>query len=134
MPVQTNIAIQNVGTIGWDGTTASHMDIQKFNLFGWSFEVLTTLTADAVFNIEAAPASEADHCVPGAFVAVPEIAHCSGGAVPADQATIVIPSGTVAGTVCGGTIPCRPNKFVRVNGVSGAANVRAVNLRQGPRI
>lgn len=134
MPVQSNIAVGTTGVVAWDGTTSRPMDITTHTRFAWSFEVLTTLTEDAVFNIEAAPASDSDPCVPGTFEAVPEVATCSGTAEPGPQATVTIPSGTVAGTVCGGTIPCRPNKFVRLTHVSGGANVRAVGLRQGPNM
>lgn len=133
MPVQSNPAIQNVPSLAWDGTASYPGDIRKFVRFGWSFEVLTTLAADAVFNIEAAPASEADPCEPGAFTAVPEVATCQGEAVGA-QATITIPAGTVAGSICSGTIPCRPNAFVRLTHISGGANVRAFLVRQGPKI
>lgn len=133
MPVQSNPAIQNVPSLAWDGSTAAAADIRHFNRFGWSFEVLTTLTADAVFNVQAAPPSASDNCVPGTFEAVPEVATCQ-DADAGPQATITIPSGTEAGTICSGTIPCRPNAFVRLNHVSGGANVRAILVRQGPRM
>lgn len=133
MPVQSNPAIQNVPSLAWDGTDAYAGDIRRFVRFGWSFEVLTTLAADAVFNVQAAPASDEDPCAPGTFEAVPEVASCE-GAEAGPQATITIPSGTVAGTICSGTIPCRPNAFVRLNHVSGGANVRAILVRQGPKM
>lgn len=134
MPVQSNPAIQNVPALAWDGTTASAHDIRMFVRFGWSFEVLTTLAADAIFNVQAAPASATNDCLPGDFVAVPEVAICSDEAEPGDQAQIIIPAGTEAGTICSGTIPCRPNAFVRLNQVSGGANVRAILVRQGPKM
>lgn len=129
------VTIQNVGTISWDGTAMTPTDIRKFVRFSWSFEVVTDIAVDAVFNIESAPPSEEDPCVPGAWSPVPEIAICDVPAEPGPQATVTIPAGTPAGTVCAGTIPCRPDAFVRLNPASGdTANVRAVIVRQGPMI
>ncbi|UPT53281.1 structural protein [Synechococcus phage Ssp-JY38] len=129
------VTIQNVGTVAWDGANSYPADIRKFVRFGWSFEVVTDIAVDAVFNIEAAPASDADPCVPGDFEPVPEISICDRPAEAGPQATVTIPAGTVAGTVCAGTIPCRPNAFVRIVPASGdTANVRAVIVRQGPMI
>lgn len=131
--MNSNVGIQNVGTIAWDGTTSYPADIRKFVRFGWSFEVADAIATDAVFNIEAAPASDADNCAPGTFVPVPEISICDRPAVAGDQATVTIPAGTPVGTICAGTIPCRANAFVRITSASGTtANVRAVLVRQGP--
>lgn len=133
--MNSNVAIQNVGAISWDGTTSFPRDIRKYTRFAWSFEVTADLAADAVFNIEAAPPSAADPCVPGAFAPVPEVSICDIPAEPGPQATVTIPSGTLAGTICSGTIPCRPNAFVRLTPVSGpTASVKAVLVRQGPMI
>ena len=130
---QVNIAIGTVGTIAWNGVAPFAADIRKHIRFAWSFEVVGPIAADAVFNIEAAPPSDADPCVPGPFEPVPEVSVCDFPAVPGPQATVTIPAGTPVGTVCGGTIPCRPNAFVRLVSASGStANVRAVMLRQGP--
>jgi hypothetical protein len=133
LPTQSNPAIQNVPTIAWNGSSSFSGDIRKFVRFGWSFEVVTTLVADAIFNVEAAPPSTLDNCAPGTFAPVPDVAICDFPAVPGPQAQVIIPAGTRAGTICSGTIPCRPNAFVRLAAVSGAANVRAILLRQGPR-
>jgi hypothetical protein len=128
-----NVGMQNVGTVAWDGTTGRAYDIRKFVRFGWSFEVIAALAADTVFKVEAAPPSDADPCVPGTFVDVPEISICSRPAEPGAQSLITLPAGTPVGTVCAGTIPCRPNAFVRLVAVSGdTADVRAVLTRQGP--
>lgn len=133
--MNSNVGIQNVGTVAWDGVTARGYDIRKYVRFGWSFEVIGAIAADAVFNIQSAPPSEGDNCVPGAWVAVPDVAICDRPAVPAAQAIVTIPAGTPIGTVCAGTIPCRPDAFVRVNPAAGTtANVRAVLIRQGPMI
>lgn len=133
--MNSNVAIQNEGVISWDGTTSFPRDIRKHTRFAWSFEVVTAIAADAVFNIEAAPPSAGDPCVPGAFAAVPEVSICDRPAEAGPQATVRIPAGTAAGTVCAGTIPCRPNAFVRLTPVSGdTANVKAVLVRQGPMI
>lgn len=134
MPVQVNIGIGTTGTIAWDGTTAFPMDIRKHIRFGWSIEVTGAIAADAVFNIQSAPPSDANPCVAGTWVAVPEVSICDFPAVPGAQAKITIPAGTPVGTICSGTIPCRPNAFVRLVSSAGTtANVKVVALRQGPR-
>lgn len=133
--MQSNVGIQNNGTISWDGTTSYPRDIRKYTRFGWVFETTAALAADAVFNVEAAPPSAADPCVPGAFVPVPEVSICDRPAVAGPQATVRIPAGTLAGVECAGTIPCRPDAFVRLTPVSGpTADVRAVLIRNGPMI
>lgn len=129
-----NPAIQNVVSRAWDGAAAYPADVRDFVSFAWSFEVVTTIAADAVFKVESAPKSDADPCVPGAFEDVEAIATCSGEAVPAGTlAEIRIPAGTLAGSLCSGTIPCRPGQFLRLSPVSGdTANVVAFMLRHGP--
>lgn len=134
MPVQRNFAIQNQPRVAWTGAANRNIDIRKHVGFAFAFEVTTTLAADAVFNIEAAPASEADPCVPGTFAAIPEIATCV-GAETAAQSTVTIPSGTVAGTVCTGTIPCRSGAFIRLVSASGPTNnVLGAVVLHGPKI
>lgn len=133
--MNTNVGIQNVGSVAWDGLVSRAYDIRKFVRFGWSFEVIAALAADTVFEVEAAPASDADPCVPGDWADVPEVSICDLPAVPGAQSLITIPAGTPIGTICAGTIPCRPNAFVRIVPVSGdTADVRAVLIRQGPMI
>jgi hypothetical protein len=126
MPVQSNPAIQNVPSLAWDGTAASAADIRKHIRFGWSFEVTSAIAVDAVFKVQAAPASAVDNCVAGVFSDVAAMPTCVGAAV-AGAATITIPLGTAIGTICSGTIPCRPGA------VSGTtASVKAILVRQGP--
>lgn len=133
MAVQSNIAIGTTGTVAWDGTNSFAADIRKHLRFAWSFEVTAAIAVDAVFNVQAAPPSAGNPCVPGAFVAVPEVSICDNIAQPGPQATVTIPAGTPIGTICGGTIPCRPDAFVRLASASGTtASVKAVLLRQGP--
>lgn len=135
MPVQSNVGAQHEGVIAWNGTASFPRDIRKFVRFGWSFEVTAAITTAAVFNVQAAPPSDADPCVPGTFAPVPEVSICDSPAEPGPQATITIPAGTAVGTVCSGTIPCRPNAFVQLTAASGdTANVRAVMVRSGPKI
>jgi hypothetical protein len=134
MPVQSNPCIQNVPTIAWDGTTVAHADTSKFVRFGWSFEVTAAIATDAVFNLQSAPPNASNPCNPGTFVPIPAIPTCQGGAVAA-QATITIPAGTAVGTICSGTVACKGNEFVRLASASGTvASVRAVLIRQGPKM
>lgn len=133
MPVQANITVGTVGTIAWDGTDTPHEDIRKYNRFGWSFKIVTELTADTTFTFQAAPADEADPCIPGAWEDVDAVPTCDGTIQPG-QAMVTLPAGTQPG-VCGGVLPCRPGAFVRLQaGTGDTANVEAVLLRQGPRI
>jgi hypothetical protein len=131
--MQSNVGIQNQGVIVWDGAASYPRDITKHVRFGFVFEIVTTLAADTIFNVQAAPESAADPCLPGTFVPVPEISICDIPAVAGPQASVFLPAGTLAGTICAGTIPCRPNKFVQLVGGGGdVANVRIVMVRQGP--
>src|SRR5262245_35000763 len=98
--MNSNVAMQNIGVLAWDGAAAYPRDIRQYIRFAWTFEVTAAVAADAVFNIEAAPPSAADPCLPGTFVAVPEVAICDRPAVPAAQATVTIPANTAIGTVC----------------------------------
>lgn len=131
-----NVGRQHPGVIAWDGTAGTPRDIRKFNYFGFVFEVTAAIAADAVFNIVYHNADPADDCVPeAASNPVAEIALCDGAAQPADQAQVTIPAGTPVGTVCSGTIPCRPGAFVALEEESGdVANVRAVMVLSGPHI
>lgn len=135
MPVQANIGGQTSGTVAWDGAASFSADIRKFIRFGWVFEVIGAIAADAVFKVQAAPPSAADPCVPGAFVDVEAMGTCQSAVIEGTAAQVTIPAGTAVGTVCSGTIPCRPDAFVRLVPVSGTtANVKVVLLRQGPKM
>jgi hypothetical protein len=135
MPVQSNIGIQNPGTIAYNGTGTSGpaADIRGYVRFGWTFEVVGDLGTDAVFTIQSAPPSEEDNCVPGAFTDVQTIPICSDENFVAGDATVTIPADTPGGTICAVTIPCRPGAFVRLTIPVANAAVNAVLGRQGPR-
>lgn len=131
--MNSNPGIQNNASIAWDGTNAFAKDITKHRNFGWAFEVTGVIAADAVFKVQAAPPSAGDKCVPGTFADVQAITICQAPVTPGTLATFTVPAGTPVGTLCAGTIPCRPNTFVRLASVSGTvANVKAVLIRQGP--
>jgi hypothetical protein len=131
-----NGASQNQGLIAWNGTVATPIDIRRHVNYSFTFKVTADLAADAVFNVQSAPASDVDICVPGTFAPVPEVLTCMSdfGAQGAAQATIVLPSGTKAGAVCTAALPCRPNAFVRLATGSGpVASVLAVAVLSGPK-
>lgn len=131
-----NYAIQNSGRLAWDGALTYPIDIRRHNGFAFTFEVLTLLAADTVFNAEAAPPLAADPCQPGTFVPVPEVLTCTAdfGVQPGAQATLMLPAGTPAGALCTATLPCRPDAFVRLVGASGDFGaIRAVMILHGPR-
>lgn len=129
--MNTLVTVQNVGTCVWDGTTSRPIDIRRFTRFAFSLEVLADLSADVEVEFMAAPASEADPCVPGDFAKVPEVAVCDSGAL-ADETKVVIPAGTLAGSICAFTLPCRTNAFIQLALTGPAADVRVVAVRQGP--
>lgn len=130
--MNSNPGIQNTGLIAWDGALSYPRKVTEHNHFGFVFEVITTLAADAVFQVLAHPPSGADPCVAGAGVAVDEVLICQAPIVPGTEFEFRIPSGTVAGTICSGTIPCTPNEFISLDEISGGANVRAVMILHGP--
>lgn len=130
--MNSNIGVQTAGTIAWDGTASFPGDLRRFITFGWSLEVTDTIAADAVFLIEAAPASDADACLPGTWEGVDIVPTCT-GAEATGATTFTIPAGTPVGTICAVTLACKPNAFVRLVDRGGDTdNVRAVLLRQGP--
>jgi len=128
-----NVATQNNGLLAWTGTAARPIDIRQHNNFAFTFETTADLAADASFKVQAAPPSDADPCVPGAFVDVPETLTCVGyGAIAKPTTGFVIPSGTKKGAICTGALPCRPDAFIQLVG-TGAATVIAVAILGGPR-
>jgi hypothetical protein len=129
-----NGASQHQGIVAWSGTAAQPIDIRKHNNYSFTFHVTADLAADAVFNVQSAPPSDADPCVPGTFVPVEEVLTCvsNWGAVPAAQAKIILPAGAKKGSICTAALPCKPDAFVQVVGV-GAASVQAVAILSGPR-
>lgn len=128
-----NPGIQNKGLISWNGTTSFPKKISDFIDFGFVFETVAPLTADAVFVVQFHDADDADECTPDTGVDAPENAVCVGPLFSPGPATFTIPSGTPAGVLCSGTVPCREGKFISLRHVSGGANVRAVLMLQGPK-
>jgi len=132
--MQNNPAISTTGLVAWDGTTARTLPIYNHIQFGWTFEVKTTLAADAIFRFQAAPGSDADHCVPGDLAPVEAIPTCVGEVIAdGTPAEIVIPSGTEAGSFCSVALPCRNGRFVALQHISGGENVNAVLVLHGPK-
>ena len=130
--MNSNPGIQNTGLLAWDGTTSIPRKVTTHNHFGFVFEVTEDLVADAIFKVLAHPPSGADPCVAGAGVLVDEVLICQAPIVPGTDFEFRIPSGTVAGTICSGTIPCTPNEFISLSHISGGADVTAVMILHGP--
>lgn len=129
-----NGASQHQGVLAWSGTASTPVDIRRHNNFSFTFQTTADLAADAVFNVQSAPPSDADPCVPGSFEDVPEVLLCMAtwGATPGPKTEIVIPSGTKKGAICTAALPCRPDAFVQLVG-TGAATVIGVATLSGPR-
>lgn len=131
-----NYSIQNSGLVAWNGSAAIPIDIRKHIGFSFTFQVMVDIANDTTFNVMAAPPSDADNCVPGTFVPVAEVLTCVAGGwvVPEPQATVVVPAGTPAGSICTAALPCKPDAFVQVVGVAGDfANVFVVATMHGPK-
>jgi len=133
-----NPTFQNPGRLIWSGTAARPIDVRRYVSFGFSFEVTADLAADTTFNVQAAPPDTTDSCLPGTFVPVPEVLTCTAfngpNPIPAAQATITLPAGTLAGSFCHATLPCVPDAFVRlVAGGGNTGNVIGVVTLHGPR-
>lgn len=132
-----NVASQNQGVIAWVGgavTPGRDVDLRGHIQFGFTFHVKTTIAVAAVFNLQAAPPSDADRCDPGTYVDVPEVLICDWMKTPATSTRITIPAGTQAGSICTGTLPCKPDAFIKFASVSGdTANVDIVAVLGGPR-
>ena len=136
-----NIASQNQGVLAFAnaaaiGSLGGAVDIRYHVHFGLTFQVAADIAADAIFEIEAAPADVANPCVPGVFHNVEEVLTCRSawGAVGAADSKITIPAGTKAGSICTATLPCKPDAFIRVNEVSGDTDkVVVVVVLGGPK-
>lgn len=123
-----NYGVQHPSKIAWSGTAAAPIDIRPYVGFSFTFETTADIAADTIFKVQAAPPDDADPCIPGAFIDVPEVLTCvaSWGVVPAPHSEILIPAGTKKGSLCTGTLPCKPDAFVQLAAVSGdTATVRA---------
>lgn len=133
--MKTNPGVQNTALLAWDGAAAYPRDVSNFTNWAFCFETISTLAAPAVFQMVAYKALAANPCAPDLATAttVAEVAVCTIPSLTGANATITIPTGTVAGTVCAGTTPCNIGPFVALVPISGAANVRACLLETGIR-
>lgn len=131
----TNVGMQNRGLVAWNGAASIPRDIRRYVNFGFTFEVTAALAADTILKVQAHDPDPADNCAPGPGRDVPEISICDVPAVPGPSSQFVIPAGTPIGTICAGTIPCRPAAFVSLAGVSGdVADVLGTIVLSGPMV
>ncbi|MGY2987703.1 hypothetical protein [Bradyrhizobium sp. USDA 4508] len=135
-----NVASQNQGILAWRAVAAANVnppiDLRNHVNFGITFQAIDDTTADSVFEVQAADPDPADPCVPGPFRPVEETLTCIApwGAVPATKSEVTIPAGTKAGTICTGTLPCKPGAFIKVMAVSGDTGFfHVVVVLGGPR-
>jgi hypothetical protein len=131
-----NYAAQHQGLLAWAGSSGTPIDIRRHVGISFTFEVTLDLVADAVFFLRAAPPSDADPCLPGPLVAVPEVPTCivDDNFQPAVETTIAIPGGTKKGSICTAGLPCKPDAFVQLVSSTGpTVNVRAVAILSGPK-
>jgi hypothetical protein len=131
-----NYASQHQGVVAWTGAAGPPIDIRRHVGFSFTFNVIADIGADTTFKFHSAPASDADPCLPGVFVPVPEVLTCVAdwGVQPLPEASILIPAGTKAGSVCTGTLPCKPDAFIQVvAGVGEVADVQIIAVLSGPK-
>jgi hypothetical protein len=135
-----NTATQNNGLIAWRAITAANLnppiDVRRHVHFSFTFHVVADIVADAVFEFVAAPASDADPCLPGQQHPVTEVLSCvaSWGVMPAGETQVTIPAGVKAGSVCTATLPCKPDAFVQIEPVSGdTGKIEVVAILSGPK-
>ena len=133
-----NYSSQHQGVVAWTTIAAAspEIDIRHHVGFSFTFKVDTDIAADAIFEVTAAPADVADPCIAGAFHPVEETLICmqQTGAVPGPKSEITIPAGTLKGTVCTATLPCKPDAFIKVMPVSGdTGKIEVVVTLSGPR-
>jgi len=139
--VNINTASQNQGVLAWRAITAVNLnppiDIRQHNNFSFTFHVIADIVAAAVFEFASAPPDPANPCVPLLpQTKVKEVLTCAApwGVVATDDATLTIPAGTKAGTICTGTLPCRPDAFIQVEPASGdTGKVQVTAILSGPR-
>lgn len=134
--MQSNVGIQHSGVLIWTGSATIPRDIRKHTRFAFVFEVFGVVDVDTVFQVQAHNPSPSDNCVAGAAFDVDAIATCANFLQPGPEpAQILIPANTPIGTVCSGTIPCRPGAFLSLAAESGdTQNVRVVLILDGPRL
>jgi hypothetical protein len=136
-----NVAAQNQGVLAFAGASGAvalngAVDIRHHVNFAFTFHIMQDIAVEALFEVNAAPPSDADPCLPGVFVDVEEVLTCRApwGTVPDPQSRIAIPVGTKAGSICTATLPCKPDAFIKVVPVSGdTAKVEVVVILGGPK-
>lgn len=132
--MQTNVGTQVKNIRVWDGAAATLGDVTTHTQFGFQFTVTADIAADAVFTVQAANPTDADPCIADAPFDVEAVAQCDTVLSATGLAEITIPAGTLAGSVCAASIPCRPAKFVGITGTSGdVANAVVDMLLAGPK-
>ena len=136
-----NTASQHQGVLAWRAITAQNLsppiDLRYHVNFSFTFHVVADIVADAVFEFAAAPPDPANPCVPLApQYKVKEVLTCraSWGTVSTEDASLTIPAGTKAGSVCTATLPCKPDAFIQVEPVSGdTGKIEVVATLSGPK-
>lgn len=136
-----NVAAQNQGVLAWRAITETNLspaiDLRHHVNFGFTFHVIADITADAVFEFASAPPDPANPCAPLLpQTKVKEVLTCIApwGTVATDDASLTIPAGTKAGTICTATLPCKPDAFIQVEPASGdTGKVEVIAVLGGPK-
>jgi hypothetical protein len=122
-----NVGVDFPSFIAWDGETSFPVKVDGFNQFGFTFKAIAALTADTTFNIFYHEPSEADPCVPGPAIRVPDVPFCDGVATPDGLAAVVIPGTIAVDSFCAGTVPCRNGHWISI--APAVVNADAANVQ-----
>lgn len=123
-----HLILNTDATLAWNGTPNDPVDTR--NHLYVSFDAVATVDiADgdvAAFVVQYAPPSDADPCVPGAFVDIPEVGTCVGAVDLADNSEFLIAGPIAAGTRCKFTVACPGRGYLQIiAGTGGSGAVEA---------
>lgn len=134
-----HLIVDTDATVVWDGAESTPVDIRNHLYFSFDFIATAALAEgeSAAFQIQCAPPSEDDFCVPGEFEDIPEVVICGLPAEPAEFSTLVLNGPIEVGQRCKGTIPCACNGFLQVipaeDEPGAVASFQVIALTKGPK-
>jgi hypothetical protein len=130
--MQTNLLSQIRARTAWNGAVSTPIDLASHHEFGLTFEVMSNLTADAVFEFDTLPNDPSNHCGYLLTPATPVdlVPMCSNGGATG-PARLTIPAGSLMGHTCDVVFPCKPARWLKVRHVSGGATVNALSAQFG---
>ncbi|QBQ72033.1 virion-associated protein [Agrobacterium phage Milano] len=131
-----NVGVDFPSFIAWDGEESFPVKVDGFNQFGFTFKTIAALTAATTFNIFYHEPSDADPCVPGPAIRVPEVPFCDTVLLSEDGlAAVTLPETVTPDSFCAGTVPCMNGQWISIAPATGsetnAANVQITVTMKG---